>query len=138
MPKEASKRDTGHLGYFQTLPREPQSAEVARQLARTALAAWGQDELIEDAALVITELVSNAVNHAHCESIRVIVSRPSEMYVHLGVVDKSRTIPLMRLGSNDDQTHGRGLVLVDALTARWGTDLYSWGKQVWGEMKAGQ
>lgn len=30
--------------------------------------------------------------------------------------------------------HRRGLVIVDRLTARWGTELYPWGKQVWGEL----
>ncbi|MGY0057224.1 ATP-binding protein [Streptomyces sp. LZ34] len=115
--------------------RVPESAEVARKLVRAALTAWGQEDLIEDAVLVITELVSNAVNHARLESIRVVVTRPSEKFVRLGVVDRSRTMPLMRTDSNGDNTRGRGLLLVDALTDRWGTDRYRWGKHVWGEMR---
>ncbi|MET9510742.1 ATP-binding protein [Streptomyces flavidovirens] len=135
MTVTATPRPTGHPGYSQTLPREPESAAVARQLARTALAAWGQEALIEDAVLIITELVSNAVDHAHIGSIRIIVSRPSETFIHIGVVDRSKAIPLMRTDSNGDQLRGRGLLMVDALTDRWGTDLYRWGKQVWGELK---
>ncbi len=102
---------------------------------RTALAAWGQEDLIEDAALVITELVSNAVDHARLESTRVVVARPSEKLVRLGVVDRSRNAPYLRTDSNGDNTRGRGLLLIGALTDRWGTDWYRWGKQVWGEMK---
>ncbi|MFS7875872.1 ATP-binding protein [Streptomyces asiaticus] len=135
MSVTATPRPKGHPGYSQTMRRAPESAEVARKLVRTALAAWGQEDLIEDAALVITELVSNAVDHARLESIRVVVARPSEKLVRLGVVDRSRNVPYVRMTSNGDNTRGRGLLLVDALTDRWGTDRYRWGKQVWGEMK---
>ncbi|TMU97388.1 ATP-binding protein [Streptomyces sp. DASNCL29] len=134
MPVTATPRPTGHPGYSQTMRRVPESAEAARELVRAALAAWGQEGLIEDAALVITELVSNAVDHARLESIRVVVTRPSETFVRLGVVDRSRDVPYLRTDSNGDNTRGRGLLLVDALTDRWGTDRYRWGKQVWGEM----
>ncbi|WP_454322852.1 ATP-binding protein [Streptomyces ambofaciens] len=102
---------------------------------RTALAAWGLEDQIDDAMVIVTELVSNAVEHGRLASIRVIVSRPTEGWVRLGVVDRSKSIPMMRTDSNGDQVRGRGLVLVNALTERWGTDLYRWGKQVWGELK---
>src|SRR4051812_37753458 len=59
----ATPRPTGHPGYSETLDRVPESAAVARRLVRTALTAWGLEDLIEDATLVITELVSNAVDH---------------------------------------------------------------------------
>ncbi|MGW0331380.1 ATP-binding protein [Streptomyces sp. NPDC003011] len=115
----------------------PESAAVARRLVRTALTAWGLEQLIEDATLVITELVSNAVHHGRLPTIRVIVSRPAENWVRVGVVDRSKVIPTMRTDSGGDQIRGRGLLLVDAVTERWGTDLYHWGKQVWGELKCG-
>ncbi|MFE5590904.1 ATP-binding protein [Streptomyces sp. NPDC056549] len=125
---------TGHPAYSQTLPREPQSAGVARRLVRTALTVWGLDALTEDATLVITELVANAVDHSRLPSIRVIVSRPSMNRVRLGVVDRSKTLPLLRTASYRDQIRGRGLLIVDALAEQWGTELYRWGKQVWVEL----
>ncbi|MFD1312970.1 ATP-binding protein [Streptomyces sp. NPDC048448] len=126
---------TGHPGYSQTLDRIPRSAGAARALVRVALAAWQQEELVEDALNIITELVSNAVAHARLSSIRIIVTRPTENWVRLAVVDRSRTVPQLRSDSNGDQIHGRGLVLVDALSDRWGTDIHRWGKTVWAEMK---
>lgn len=135
MTVTATSRPTGHPAYSQTLPREPQSAAVARRLVRTALTLWGLESLIEDTALVVTELVSNAVDHSRLPSIRVIVSRPSATGVRVGVVDRSKTIPMMRTDSNGDQLRGRGLVLVDTLTEQWGTELYRWGKQVWAELE---
>ncbi|MEV7676935.1 hypothetical protein [Streptomyces sp. NPDC088752] len=53
----------------------------------------------------------------------------------MGVVDRSKAIPMLRTDSNGDQVRGRGLVLVDALTDQWGTELYRWGKQVWAELE---
>lgn len=131
----ARSRPTGHPAYSQTLPREARSAGVARRLVRTALTLWGLNSLTEDASLVITELVSNAVDHSRLPSIRVIVSRPSANRVRLGVVDRSRTLPILDAALSGDELRGRGLILVDTLTEEWGTELYRWGKQVWAELK---
>ncbi|WP_374115667.1 ATP-binding protein [Streptomyces sp. NK15101] len=125
---------TGHPAYSQSLPREARSAAAARRLVRTALTVWGLDSLAEDAALVVTELVTNAVDHSRLPWIRVIVSRPSTDRVRLGVVDRSRTPPMLRPDPCGDQFRGRGLLIVDALTERWGAELYRWGKQVWAEL----
>ncbi|WP_432059731.1 ATP-binding protein [Streptomyces sp. S1] len=134
-PGPATPHSTGRPAYSQTLPREPRSAAVARRLVRTALTVWGLEPLIEDATLVMTELVSNAVDHGRLPSIRVIVSRPSAHTIRLGVVDRSKGVPTMRTDADENQTRGRGLLLVDALTDRWGTELYRWGKQVWAELE---
>ncbi|MFK0226506.1 ATP-binding protein [Streptomyces sp. NPDC090303] len=133
--ESVASRETGHPAYSQSLPREARSAEVARRLVRTALTVWGLESLVEDATLVITELVANAVDHSRLPSIRVIVSRPSSHEVRVGVVDRSRTVPLLRTDVDGDRLRGRGLVLVDALTEAWGTELYRWGKQVWAELR---
>lgn len=135
MTVTATPRPTGHPGYSETLPRRAESAAVARRLVQTALAAWGMEELIDDATVVITELVSNAANHSRLPSIRVIISRPCEDRIRLGIVDRSTSLPMMRTDSNGEQICGRGLLIVDALTELWGTDLYRWGKQVWGEIR---
>ncbi|PSM40871.1 hypothetical protein C6Y14_22965 [Streptomyces dioscori] len=137
MTVTATPRPTGHPGYSQTLAREPESAGAARSLVRTALAAWHQDGLTEDALCVITELVSNAVDHACCSVIRVVVTRPAEDRVLLAVVDRSRDLPMMRTDCGGERIRGRGLVLVDALSDRWGTGLHRWGKTVWAELRSG-
>ncbi|WP_031058331.1 MULTISPECIES: ATP-binding protein [unclassified Streptomyces] len=134
MPVTVTPRPTGHPEYSETLPREPESAALARRLVRIALATWGLEELVDDASVIITELVSNAADHGRLPSIRVIVSRPSANRVRIGVVDRSKELPMMRTDSNGEQTRGRGLLIVDALTEQWGTELYRWGKQVWGEI----
>ncbi|WP_413755212.1 ATP-binding protein [Streptomyces sp. MMBL 11-3] len=135
MTVTATPRPTGYPGYSQTLEPLPESAGIARSLVRTALAAWHQHELIDDAQNIVTELVANAVDHGHSARIRVVVSRPSHDWIRIGVIDRVRILPRMRTDSNGDQIRGRGLVLVEALSDRWGTDLHRWGKTVWADLK---
>ncbi|MFV0127013.1 ATP-binding protein [Streptomyces sp. HMX112] len=127
-------RPTGHPGYSQTLPREPGSAAIARRLVRVALTAWGLDDLAEDGALIVAELVANAVRHARRDSIRVVVERPGASRVRIGVVDLSKALP-MRGEPGPEDEGGRGLVLVATLAADWGTEPLPWGKRVWAELR---
>ncbi|WP_405815581.1 ATP-binding protein [Streptomyces sp. NBC_01390] len=114
-----------------------ESAGVARRLVRTALAAWHLERLADEGVLIVSELVANSVQHSNSRLIRIVVTRPSDTHVRIGVVDKSRTMPEFKKSNGDSlPTSGRGLLLIDALTERWGTDLYRWGKQVWGELKS--
>ncbi|MGW5404223.1 ATP-binding protein [Streptomyces spiralis] len=130
----AKPHPTGHPGYSETLPGLEESAEVARNLVRTALAAWYLDELTDTAILLVSELVANAVKHTSSRVIRVIVTRPSERFVRIAVVDRARVMPELVKPGDELVASGRGLLLVDALAERWGTDLYRWGKQVWAEL----
>lgn len=134
MTMTVTPRPTGHPGYSQTLPRQPESAAEARRLVRTALAAWRMGGVAEDAVTVVSELVANSVEHARWGAIRVVVGRPTANMVRLGVVDRSKVLPILRTEFTGVPLRGRGLVIVDRLTARWGTELYPWGKQVWGEL----
>ncbi|MBK3381029.1 MULTISPECIES: ATP-binding protein [Streptomyces] len=135
MPQPTTRaRQTGHPGYSETLPRQPESAATARRLLRTACAVWGLDALAEDGALIVSELVANAVQHARRESIRVVIDRPGAARVRVGVADLSRARPVQR-EADDSEEGGRGLRLVAALAADWGTDERRWGKIVWADLE---
>ncbi|MEU3947942.1 ATP-binding protein [Streptomyces sp. NPDC029526] len=135
MPQPATRaRRTGCPGYSETLPRLPESAAPARCLVSTACAAWGLGDLAEDAALVVSELVANAVRHARKGTLRVVVERPGADLVRIGVVDFSREHPVPRAHGPEDES-GRGLVLVAHLAEDWGTDPLPWGKRVWAELR---
>ncbi|MFD0020780.1 ATP-binding protein [Streptomyces sp. NPDC058382] len=130
----AQARPTGHPGYSVTLPREPESAASARRLVRIALAVWTLEGLADDSALILSELVSNAVQHARRKSIRLTVEHPAEAFVRVGIVDFSRVLPVRREPGNAYE-QGRGLLLVAALSENWGTDMLPWGKRVWAELR---
>jgi two-component sensor histidine kinase len=104
-----------------------------------ALAAWGLVDDAETAALVMSELVANAVRHAGGPKIRMTVNRPAENRVYVAVLDREpRRLPELRTPSAD-AVQGRGLLLVEAVADRWGYDFMGtgvqpWGKRVWAEL----
>ncbi|MEU0947546.1 ATP-binding protein [Streptomyces canus] len=116
------------------LPGLEESAEIARQLVRTTLNAWEIERLTDSGVLLVTELVANAVQHTNSRYIKVAVSRSNPRFVRIGVVDNARMLPEMTKPGADLLTSGRGLLLVDALCERWGTDMYRLGKRVWGDL----
>jgi anti-sigma regulatory factor (Ser/Thr protein kinase) len=90
------------------------------------------DVLIQDAAVVVTELAANAVVHAS-SSFSVSVSlRDSTLRVD---VADSRPIAAGQDGKNWVPRQGHGLGLIDAICVRWGTDITAEGKVVWGELQ---
>ncbi|WP_406411135.1 ATP-binding protein [Streptomyces halstedii] len=121
--------------YARTLPREAQQARTARLLVTMALRAWGLGGLDDDARLVMTELVSNAVVHARRGLVRVTVTRVTARRVRVAVVDFSAEQPSPQ-SSGEDIESGRGLAIVEALSGQWGVDPLPWGKRVWAELEA--
>ncbi len=113
------------------LPARPSSAGVAREVVTWQLREWHIDSLAEDAAVVITELISNAVRHAQTELELKMVHLPQG--VRLEVRDGSQAPPIRRPAGHADEG-GRGLHLVDALSTRYGVDAEDGGKRVWVEM----
>ncbi|GGY85319.1 ATP-binding protein [Streptomyces avidinii] len=116
--------------------REARCVPLARAELRKALVGWGLSELEEDALLVASELVTNAVRHAVSPRDREIETR----YVRLGdgvrveVHDTCPARPVFGL-SDQDGDSGRGLYLVAALADRWAVGERSGpGKRVWAEL----
>ncbi|MGA5116841.1 ATP-binding protein [Streptomyces pseudogriseolus] len=126
---------TGHPGYSETFPCEETSAATARRFVRIALATWQMDRYMDTGALLVSELVSNAVRHTNSRLIRVVVTRPDEVRFRVGVTDKAGALlPQLRLG-DEMAVGGRGLLMIQKVSDRWGCDLYRWGKHVWAEVK---
>ncbi len=118
------------------LPPEPSSATRARQLAREQLeASYPGDALgadtVETVALLVTELVTNAILHARTPFQLTLESRPG--HVRICVEDASNEPPAVRRFESDAVT-GRGLALVEQLASSWGVDTTPSGKVVWCEV----
>jgi hypothetical protein len=102
-----------------------------RQLVAALRRRGYSDVLVQDAALVLTELAANAIVHAgspFCVSVSL-----GESTLRIEVADRE---PLDT--GPDDQAwvpcRRHGLGLIDALCTRWGTDITVAGKIVWGEL----
>jgi hypothetical protein len=102
----------------------------ARQFVASTLRSWNRDGMVDDAALVITELATNAVLHARSDFMVTITRGVG--FVRIAVIDTSTATP--RPGSPaPGAASGRGLILVAALASRWGHDRFDAGKLVWAE-----
>ncbi|WP_328951331.1 ATP-binding protein [Streptomyces sp. NBC_00184] len=120
--------------YTLTLPRLPECARDARQMVSSALGYWGLGCAEDEAHILVTELMSNAVAHARRANVRVSVTRLDVLAVRIAVTDMSRTLPRIREVDGEAES-GRGLAIIDALTrGRWGADPLPWGKCVWAEI----
>lgn len=123
----------GHPAYTQTLPCTGESARRARLLVGAACAAWHLPHVADAAALVVSELLANAVRYSGGRVVRVIVSRPQRGVVRVAVTDTCRALPVPRAAEDGDEG-GRGLTLVEAVSLRWGVDPLPRGKRVWAEV----
>ncbi|GAA2939641.1 hypothetical protein GCM10020227_02950 [Streptomyces flavovirens] len=90
--------------------------------------------MAEDGALIVSELVADAVRHARRESIRVVIDRTGAGRVRVGVVDFS-TVPPVRKAPGPEAEDGRGLALVTELAENRRTDPLPWGKRVRAELQ---
>ena len=102
----------------------------ARQLVRDQLLLWGLDELAELAALLVSELVTNALRVAK-DRVELQLMRVGKLLVE--VSDDDHNLPSLEPSEALDED-GRGLSLVSQLSARWGTSRKAVGKVVWFEL----
>ena len=113
------------------LPGQVASAGTARHAVRDLLAARGLDS--EVAQLLVTELVANAVRHAGpgAVAVRAVVNGP---LLRVEVEDVSDRLPGELSEPPWQQESGRGLLLVEVLSERWGVEPLPAGKRVWFEL----
>jgi anti-sigma regulatory factor (Ser/Thr protein kinase) len=107
-----------------------ESPADARAFVDRTLAAWGCQRLVDDVRLVVTELVSNGVTHAGTP-IEVVLEL-DEGALRIMVTDASlEAAVLVHAGATAER--GRGLVLVDRFSDRWGVEILGDHKTVWAE-----
>ncbi|MFB8041573.1 SpoIIE family protein phosphatase [Streptomyces hydrogenans] len=109
------------------------SVAAARAFVRDTLQGWGHPELVDDAVVLTSELVTNAVVHAGTAAD--VLCLRSEDSVRVEVADRypEREIPVQsgRTIASPDRENGRGLLLCAALADRWGVDYSPTRKHVW-------
>lgn len=121
------------------LPFTPSSAGVARRHLVSDLVAAGIFETaISDAAIVVSELFSNALRHARPlpGALIRVCWQLEDGTIKVSVQDGGGTTEpeLGRLSRST--TSGRGLRIVDRLSRHWGTDHNDEGTTVWAEIPA--
>lgn len=107
---------------------------VARRMLRETLAGWELTALLDDAQLVLAELVGNAVQHVG-RRFEVLIARAPDG-IRLEVMDSGPELPQVRQ-ADGLAVGGRGVLLVSRLSRRWGVDPHMDGKVTWAEITAG-
>lgn len=146
----------------QHFPDEPAAASHARRFVARTLTEWGLPSLVSDAALAVSELVTNAILHARTPI--VVTVAVAEGSAEIAVTDRNLQTPRLRphrhdlLGDldampagaedNPDPRHpglqygpsgsvaaGRGLIILDAITESWGVTQHVSSKDVWARLQ---
>ncbi|MFF3344231.1 ATP-binding protein [Streptomyces sp. NPDC002779] len=117
-----------------TFSAEPGAVRAARSAVRGRLHDWDLDSLADIAALLVSELVTNALRHA-TGPIGVRLVRPARLggVLLVEVSDPIPGFPRERIAAPEDES-GRGLQLVAHSSRRWGTRPGGAGKTVWFEL----
>lgn len=92
---------------------------------------WGLGDVGSLAELLVSEVVTNAVEHGTSGGTVEIVALPAGLRV--AVTDRSEGEPAVRHPSAEEPT-GRGLSIVDQLSRWWGVERNAVGKTVWFEV----
>jgi anti-sigma regulatory factor (Ser/Thr protein kinase)/anti-anti-sigma regulatory factor len=108
----------------------PGTPRRARDLVTEACLRWDLPHLIAHGTLAASELVSNAVVHAH--TVMTVRVRLRPQYLYVAVSDRASAQPIRPCGRPSTETPGgRGLHLVELVSARWGCEPQHDGKVVW-------
>ena len=114
------------------LPYDPRAARTARELVDEFLVALGADEeLRQDAALVVHELVMNSVVHGQPDPDGEIelTWRLADSQFEISVLDRGSGGVVEVRHPDDESPNGRGLAIVAALSTSWWVD-HSTGTRV--------
>jgi anti-sigma regulatory factor (Ser/Thr protein kinase) len=116
------------------LPPVLRSIGAARRMTLELLNAWAVEHQRDDAALVVTELITNVVDHVGGEVSIAFELTLSDQWLRISVADGSSVHPTVQELSGR-RPRGRGMQIVAALADRWGCQDHHGGKRVWAELK---
>ncbi|MET8952847.1 SpoIIE family protein phosphatase [Streptomyces sp. NPDC004533] len=116
-----------------TVWRVPEAVRHARRFTRRYLRAWGvATDDVDTVLLVVSELVTNALVHTDGR-VRLDLTLLNHR-LRVAVADASPRSPVKPTSIGWEATGGRGILLVEAVAAAWGTLPVSGGKQVWADI----
>ena len=109
----------------------PTVVRAARHFARELAHAWGYSDAVCDGVMLVTsELVTNAVNHAHSALGLRVSDQGRCLRIEVEDGDSRRPRPA---AVDEEAMGGRGLAVVQSEASSWGVDRTEHGKVVWAE-----
>jgi two-component sensor histidine kinase len=96
---------------------------------------WQLDDMTDVVQQLVSELVTNSIEHADTSSVRVMLVHATGT-LRLDVTDEDVVSLPVRAQADVDDIRGRGLAIVEALSERWGVHVAGCVKTVWCELIA--
>ena len=114
---------------FETSAADHAEAAIARNVIAVRVVQWGCGSAVDNVALVVSELVANAIMHAGRAALIVVSCSDDDRHILIEVHDRAAALPRIREGR--DGPGGLGLRIVDELSEQWGASATGTGKSVW-------
>lgn len=112
------------------LPTDTQAPRLARDFLTNAFCPVHNAQVMDDAKLLVSELVTNALQHG-TPPISMCVECDAIDGLRISVSDGDRSDPIPRQAAPDAES-GRGMRLVDVISDQWGIDHHDGdGKDIW-------
>ncbi|MEU6661551.1 SpoIIE family protein phosphatase [Streptomyces sp. NPDC046821] len=114
---------------------EPERVGAARQQLRQLLHDWADEDQVDSAVLMVSEMLTNVLVHTDGDALLVaeVTGPPGTRRLRAEVADASDDLPHKR-HPGELASSGRGLVLMELLADRWGVDPRGEGKSIWFEL----
>jgi anti-sigma regulatory factor (Ser/Thr protein kinase) len=111
------------------LPADNTAPRAAREFLALACCGRHESQVVEEAQLLVSELVTNAVRYG-APPIELQVRCAGDDRLQVRVRDSEPAVPKARAADADAES-GRGLMLVDLVSDAWGHEDDSDGKAIW-------
>ncbi|MEV7519234.1 SpoIIE family protein phosphatase [Streptomyces sp. NPDC091371] len=114
---------------------EPERIAGARQQIRELLHDWADEEQVDSAVLMVSEMVTNVLMHTDGDALLVAeaVGELGGRRLRVEVADASDELPHKR-HPGEMASSGRGVLLMEMLADTWGVDPQGEGKSIWFEL----
>ncbi|MFD7263074.1 SpoIIE family protein phosphatase [Streptomyces sp. NPDC059874] len=114
---------------------EPERIAGARQQIRELLHDWADEEQVDSAVLMVSEMVTNVLMHTDGDALLVAeaVGELGVRRLRVEVADASDELPHKR-HPGEMASSGRGVLLMEMLADTWGVDPRGEGKSIWFEL----
>ncbi|KOU27286.1 phosphatase [Streptomyces sp. WM6349] len=114
---------------------EPERISGARRQVRELLHDWADEEQVDSAVLMVSEMVTNVLMHTDGDALLVAeaVGELGERRLRVEVADSSDELPHKR-HPGEMASSGRGVLLTEMLADAWGVDPRGEGKSIWFEL----
>jgi len=119
------------LHAHKTFPADERSVGEARRYARETLAGWDVGDVVDDAVLLVSELVTNALTHAGTAATLELQLADGGVRVVVEDLHPGRGLQLATGAPSGDAEFGRGLLITGMLSSFWGVEYRPGSKRVW-------